>query len=73
MMESMLETIHSRLKELKTQGLYKNERIMASAQGAEIELSDGSRVLNFCSNKYLGLANHPDVIRAAQQAMKIWG
>jgi glycine C-acetyltransferase len=53
------------LEEIKASGLYKNERIIASAQGAEIEVG-GKTVLNFCSNNYLGLAAHPKVIEASK-------
>jgi glycine C-acetyltransferase len=57
------------LDSLRNQGLFKSERIIASPQSAEIELADGRRVLNFCANNYLGLANHPDIIEAAKQAL----
>ncbi len=61
------------LEELKEQGLYKSERIITSAQDSEIRISTGETVLNFCSNNYLGLANHPEVVKAAQEAMNYWG
>jgi glycine C-acetyltransferase len=61
------------LEDLKEQGLYKSERIITSAQGAEIRVSSGETVLNFCANNYLGLANHPRVIQAAQEVMNYWG
>ncbi|MDX9908895.1 MAG: glycine C-acetyltransferase [Mariniphaga sp.] len=61
------------LGELKEQGLYKAERIISSAQDTEIRISSGETVLNFCANNYLGLANHPEVIKAAQDAMNYWG
>lgn len=59
------------LDELKEQGLYKNERIINSPQGASISV--GNDVLNFCANNYLGLANHPEVVKAAQDTMGKWG
>ena len=59
--------------ELKEQGLYKTERIIHSAQGAEIKLAEGEPVLNFCANNYLGLASHAEVVKAAQQVMDEWG
>lgn len=59
--------------ELKEQGLYKTERVITSAQGSQINVSGGKEVLNFCANNYLGLANHPEVIRAAQETMTAWG
>jgi glycine C-acetyltransferase len=61
------------LEELKTQGLYKTERIITSSQDSEIRVSTGETVLNFCANNYLGLANHPEVVKAAQEVMNYWG
>ncbi len=61
------------LQELKEQGLYKTERIITSAQGAEITLQTGETALNFCANNYLGLANHPEIVKAAQDIMYDWG
>jgi len=61
------------LEELKEQGLYKSERIISSAQDSEIRVSTGETVLNFCANNYLGLANHPEVVKAAQEVMNYWG
>ncbi|MEG2829930.1 MAG: glycine C-acetyltransferase [Edwardsiella sp. (in: enterobacteria)] len=55
------------------EGLYKNERIITSAQQAEIAVADGSRVLNFCANNYLGLADHPALIAAAKAGMDSHG
>lgn len=60
------------LEQLKEEGLYKTERIIQSPQGAAISVKEGE-VLNFCANNYLGLANHPEVVKAAQQAMTDWG
>jgi len=61
------------LEELKEQGLYKSERIISSAQDSEIRVTTGETVLNFCANNYLGLANHPEVVKAAQEVMNYWG
>lgn len=61
------------LKELQGQGLYKEERVLESPQGGAITVSGGREVLNFCSNNYLGLAGHPDVVQASQRAMDRWG
>jgi glycine C-acetyltransferase len=61
------------LESIRAQGLFKTERVIASPQSAEIELADGRRVLNFCANNYLGLADHPDVIAAAKQALDSHG
>ncbi len=57
------------LKEIKDAGLYKNERIIVSPQGAEIELNTGQKVLNFCANNYLGLSNNSQLIEAAKDAL----
>ncbi len=58
------------LASIKEAGLYKEERIINTPQGAEISLTSGETVLNFCSNNYLGLSSHPKVIEAAQEALK---
>ncbi len=58
---------------IRDAGLYKNERIIASPQGGEITLQDGTKVLNFCANNYLGLANNPQLIAAAKEAMDTHG
>lgn len=58
---------------LVEEGLFKDERIIASPQGAIIRLEDGSEVLNFCANNYLGLADHPDLVAAAQDALEKFG
>lgn len=69
----MKEDLKKTLAELKEQGLYKTERIITSAQGAEIHLETGETALNFCANNYLGLASHPEVVQAAQTIMDDWG
>lgn len=61
------------LQDIKNNGLYKEERVITSAQGAEITLSTGETVLNFCANNYLGLSSHPEVIQAAKDAMDTHG
>jgi glycine C-acetyltransferase len=61
------------LLELNELGLYKTERIITSAQSSQITVTGGKSVLNFCANNYLGLANHPQVIKAAQDTMNTWG
>lgn len=66
MFTSMQSRLQSELKEIRDAGLYKNERIIASPQGADIILEDGSQVINFCANNYLGLSSHPKVIEAAK-------
>jgi len=66
------QDLQNTLEELKQQGLYKSERIITSSQSAEIEVNDKT-VLNFCANNYLGLANHPEVVKAAHDVMNDWG
>lgn len=58
---------------IRDAGLYKTERVITSAQGAEITVSTGQQVLNFCANNYLGLSNHPELIKAAREAMDTHG
>ena len=61
------------LASIEQAGLYKNERIICSPQGAEITLADGSKALNFCANNYLGLSDNPRLIEAAKRAMDARG
>ncbi len=68
MNESFAKRIASELQEIKSSGLFKTERIIASVQGAEI-IVNGKTVLNFCANNYLGLSSHPKVIEAAHKAI----
>lgn len=67
------QDLQQTLEELKQQGLYKTERIITSSQSSEISVSTGETVLNFCANNYLGLANHPEIVKAAQDIMNDWG
>ncbi len=67
------EHLQSELQQIKEDGLFKEERIITSEQGAEITLNTGQKVLNFCANNYLGLSSHPDVIQAAKDTMDTHG
>jgi len=67
------QQLEQELQDIKDNGLYKEERIITSPQGAEITLNTGETVLNFCANNYLGLSSHPDVIQAAKDAMDTHG
>lgn len=63
------EHLQQEINGIKEAGLYKNERIITSPQDAEITISTGEKVLNFCANNYLGLSNHPELIRAAKETL----
>jgi glycine C-acetyltransferase len=63
------QRFQAELAEIESAGLYKRERIIATPQSAQIRLADGRQMLNFCANNYLGLADHPDIIEAAKQAL----
>ncbi|MCK4322172.1 glycine C-acetyltransferase [candidate division WOR-3 bacterium] len=63
------EDLKKEIESIKEAGLYKEERIITSPQSSEIEVEGGKRVLNFCANNYLGLADHPEVIKAAKATM----
>ena len=67
------EYLQKELTSIDESGLFKRERIITTAQGAEIKVNDGAEVLNFCANNYLGLSSHPRVVKAAQQAMDTHG
>jgi glycine C-acetyltransferase len=69
---SKLDFLTQEINGLKEQGLYNNIRTIGSAQGARL-IVDGKNVLNFCSNNYLGLANHPKIVEAAKEATKKYG
>ncbi len=70
---SIKEHLQKELAEIKEAGLYKKERIITSPQDAVITLDDGSEVINFCDNKYLGLSSHPEVIKAAKDTLDTHG
>ena len=65
--------LEQQLEEVKAEGLYKNERVITSSQQAEIAVSTGDSVINFCANNYLGLANNPSLIEAAKQGLDAHG
>ena len=67
------EDLTKELQSIREAGLYKDERIIMTPQGAEIEVKGGREVLNFCANNYLGLSSHPKVIEAAHKALDEWG
>ena len=61
--------LQQQIEDVKAEGLYKNERVITSQQQAQIEVASGEKVINFCANNYLGLANSPELIKAAQQGL----
>lgn len=69
----LFEYLENQLAELKSQGLYKSERLITSPQNAEIVVAPKKHVFNFCANNYLGLADHPTLIETAQKALKEYG
>ncbi len=73
MRSPLLDDLRGRCDALVGEGLFKTERIISTPQSAHIELADGSSVLNLCANNYLGLADHPDVVAAAHQALDQYG
>ena len=68
-----LQRLQTELNELDQAGLYKRERVLTSPQAAEITVSTGEQVLNFCANNYLGLSSHPRVVQAAKDAIDSHG
>lgn len=73
MTKAFYENLEKQLEELKSQGLYKKEREIISPQDSEITIIGDKHVLNFCSNNYLGLANHPEVVQAAKESYSHYG
>lgn len=65
--------LQQEIEQIKEAGLYKKERIITSSQDAVIKISTGQEVINFCANNYLGLSNHPEVIKAAKETMDTHG
>ena len=73
MLAEFEKQISQTLEEIRSQGLYKTERVITSPQDAKIEIAGGKRVLNMCANNYLGLADHPALIAAAKEALDTHG
>lgn len=73
MYQNFKSYLENELSNISEAGLYKNERIIISAQGAAIRVLDGKEVLNFCANNYLGLSNNPSLIQAAKDALDTHG
>src|SRR5207249_3559996 len=73
MLAEFEQQISQTLEEIKSQGLFKTERIITTPQDAHIVVAGGKRVLNMCANNYLGLADHPALIAAAKEALDTHG
>ncbi len=71
--QTLLSALGDETEGLRESGLYKDERVIATPQGAAIAVADGREVLNFCANNYLGLANHPALVAAAKDALDAYG
>ncbi|MDD3820259.1 MAG: aminotransferase class I/II-fold pyridoxal phosphate-dependent enzyme, partial [Spirochaetales bacterium] len=70
---SIRSELNEKLAAIRSEGLYKDERVLSGPQGSLIRVSDGKEVLNFCANNYLGLANNAEIRGAAIRAMETWG
>jgi glycine C-acetyltransferase len=73
MYDAMQQYLTTQLDEIRNAGLFKSERVITSPQDARIRVGGGQPVLNLCANNYLGLAEHPEVIAAAHEALQRWG
>src|SRR5438067_3126106 len=73
MYDRVRDDLRTALDEIRTAGLYKPERVLASPQGAQVTVAGGQPVLNLCANNYLGLADDPRVVAAAKAALDEWG
>lgn len=65
--------LQSTLAQIRADGLYKTERLIATPQGGQVSLADGKKVIVMCANNYLGLGNHPEIVAAAHDAVDRWG
>ena len=72
-MSKFLANLKEQLEQIRSDGFYKDERVLLSQQQAAIKISDGSEVINFCANNYLGLANSPELMRAAKAGIDVHG
>jgi glycine C-acetyltransferase len=73
MYASLKQHLTNQLADIRKQGLYKSERTITTPQSARVSVNDGAPVLNLCANNYLGLADHPEIVKAAQAALDQWG
>src|SRR5690606_6876839 len=73
MYDNIKPELEKKIQAIKDAGLYKRERVITSPQSAEVTISDGTKVLNFCANNYLGLSSHPAIIQAAKDTLDSHG
>ncbi len=73
MHSSIQSHLEAELRSIRDAGTYKGERVITTPQGARVAVAEGRPVLNLCANNYLGLANHPEVVAAAREALERWG
>jgi len=73
MYKTLQPVLKQELEQIEKDGLFKRERIIVTPQGADIKISTGQAVINFCANNYLGLSSHPAVIEAAKKAIDKYG
>jgi glycine C-acetyltransferase len=73
MFTTVRDDLTGELDQIRAASLYKNERVLASPQGAHVRVADGKEVLNLCANNYLGLADHPALVAAAKESLDRWG
>src|SRR6185295_18381094 len=73
MPDSFTTRIAAELARIRDDGLWKEERVLASPQRGRIDADPGGSVLNFCANNYLGLADHPALVATAKEALDRWG
>jgi glycine C-acetyltransferase len=73
MTQTAISRVTEALADIRRQGFYKSERTIDSPQRTHIRMRGGQEVLNLCANNYLGLADHPEVVQAAHEALDRWG
>ncbi len=73
MKQAFFDQLQQKIEQLHQEGLYKDERVIDSQQQADIHVTSGEEVINFCANNYLGLANHPELIESGRAGLDKWG
>src|SRR5436190_14222673 len=73
MFSRIREHLSAELEQIRKGGLYKKERLLTTPQNAKIKVGQERSVLNLCANNYLGLAQHPEILAAAREALDRWG